>query len=187
MRITVKTALICSLIWIIIKMSYHLIWPNTTELTPMIFSNMFLLITSISMGLYLHKKKEGFAAGNALSDIKSAMTAGVPYAVIVSIFMFLYYNNINPAFIEQIREPKMKVLEKELSSEKYIKKLKQMNPELETKTTEEIHKLGVDNLNAQTNPKSTSIMSLLGMIMMSTVYSILITVIYRKVLIKGIR
>lgn len=187
MRITVKTALICALIWIIIKMSYHLIWTNTTELTPMIFSNMFLLITSISMGLYLHKKKEGFGAGNALSDIKSAMTAGVPYAVIVSIFMFFYYSNINPQFIEQIREPKLKVLEKELSSEKYVKKLKKMNPELETKTTEEIHQLGVANLNAQTNPKSTSIIALLGMIMMSTVYSIVITIIFRRILIKGIR
>lgn len=187
MKITVKTALICALSWIVIKLSYHLIWPETTELTPMIFSNLFLLMTSISVGLYLHKKKEGFTAGNAMSDIKAGMTAGAPYAVIVSLFLFLYYNNINPQFIENIKKPMMEKLKEELTSEKSIKKLKKINPELETKSKEEIYKLGVDNLNAQTDPRTTTVVTLLGMIIMTTLYAILITIVYRKVLARGMK
>ncbi|MES2589516.1 MAG: DUF4199 domain-containing protein [Bacteroidota bacterium] len=182
MKVTLKTGIIFALIWIIFKLSYHLILPNTTELTVSIFVNMFLLLSAISFGLYFHKKKEGTTEGNALSDIKAAMTSGVPYAVIISIFMYFYYNNINPEFIEKIRKPKIENLKKELSSEKYIAKLKRLNPELETKTKAEIYQAGLSNVNAQINPKSTAILAILGMIFLSTVYSILITVIFRKIL-----
>lgn len=186
MKITVKTAVVCSILWIIVKVAYHLIWPETTELSPLIFSNMFLLISSISFGLYLHKKQEGFSQGNALSDIKAAMASGVPYALVVSLFMFFYYNNINTQFITNIKKPFIAELKSDLKDEKTIEKLKRLNPELETKNKDEIYQQGIDNINAQTNPKATAIISLLGMIVLSTLYSILITIVYRKVLVKGV-
>ena len=186
MKVTLKTGIIFALIWIIFKLSYHLILPDTTELTVSIFVNMFLLISAISFGLYFHKKKEGTTEGNALSDIKAAMSSGVPYSVLVAIFMFLYYNNINPQFIENVRKPKIEVLNKELSSPKYIAKLKRLNPELETKTKAEIYQAGLSNINAQVSPKSTAILSILGMIFLSTIYSILVTVIFRKILFKRV-
>ena len=187
MKITVKTGFICALTWIIIKMAYHLIWPEATSLTPMILSNMFFLMCSVSLGLYLHKKQEGFSQGNALSDIKAGMSSGVPYAVIVALFLFFYYNNINPQFVENIKKPMIEQLDKELSTEASIKRLKNQNPELETKTREEIYQMGLENINFKASPKFTSILSVLGMIIMSTLYSIFIMVVYRKVLVKAIR
>ncbi len=187
MKVTVKTGLICALSWIIIKMLYHLIWSETTDLTPMILSNMFFLMCSVSLGLYLHKKKEGFSQGNALSDIKAGMSAGVPYAVIVALFLFFYYNNINPQFVERTKEPLITQLDKELGSDKSIQKLKKMNPELETKSKDEIYKMGMENINFKASPKFTSILSVLGMIIMTTIYSIFIMVVYRKILVRAIR
>ncbi|MCE3294838.1 MAG: hypothetical protein K0R65_552 [Crocinitomicaceae bacterium] len=187
MKITVKTGLICALTWIIIKMAYHLIWPQATSLTPMILSNLFFLMCSVSMGLYLHKKQEGFTQGNAMSDIKAGMTSGVPYAVIVALFLFFYYNNINPQFVENIKKPMIEQLDKELSTEKSVQRLKNQNPELETKSRDEIYKMGLENINFKASPKFTSILSVLGMIIMSTLYSIFIMVVYRKVLVKAIR
>lgn len=186
MKITLKTGIVCALTWIIIKTAYHLIWSSSTELTPMILSNIFFLMASISVGLYLHKKQEGFSQGNAMSDIKAAMSGGVPYALIVSIFLYFYYANINPNFIKEIKKPYVTKLKEELKDDQTIVKLKKQNPELETKSKEEILKEGLQNIDAQTNPKSTSIIALLGMVLMATLYSIVITVIYRKILSRGI-
>jgi predicted permease len=180
MRITVKVGVLLAAIWMLFKVLYHLFFPETTDLTVSIFINMFLLISSISLGLYLQKKKEGDSQGNALSDIKSGMTCGVPYAVLVSIFMYVYYTSINPSYIENIRKPFVEKLKEDLSTEKKIAKLKKINPELETKTKEEIYKEGLKNIQFQTNPKSTSIISLLALILLTTFYSIIITVILRK-------
>ncbi len=180
MRITVKVGVFLAILWMIFKVLFHLIQPETTDLTPSILINMFLLISAISFGLYLQKKKEGSNKGNALSDIKAGMTSGVPYAVLVSVFMYFYYTNINPAYIQKIRKPFVEKLKSDLSTNEKVAKLKRLNTELETKTKEEIYKEGLKNIEFQTNPKSTSIISLLALILLSTFYSIVITVIMRK-------
>jgi hypothetical protein len=185
MKITLKTAIICALLWIIVKTAYHLIAPDSVFLTPMILSNIFGLMASVSIGLYLHKRKEGFDQGNALSDIKAAMSAGVPYALIVSVYMFLYYSYINPNFVNQLKKPMIERLMLEISTDQKLNKLKKLNPELETKSKAEIQKMGMENIEAQVNPKGTSILSLLGMTLMATIYSIIIAIIYRKILVKG--
>jgi predicted permease len=120
MRITVKVGVLLAMIWMLFKVIFHLVLPETTDLTISIFTNMFLLISAISFGLYLQKRKEGNNQGNALSDIKSGMTSGVPYAVLVSIFMYFYYTNINPTYIENIRKPFVEKLKEDLSTDKKI-------------------------------------------------------------------
>jgi hypothetical protein len=182
MKITVKIGVLFALLWIAFKFAYHAITPDTTELKPSIFANMFLLLTSISLGLYLHKKKEGFKEGNALSDIKAAMTSGFPYAVIVSVFMYFYYNSINPNFIQSVQKPFIEQLKQDVSTDKKVNELKRLHPELETKTKKQIYASGLENIKGQTNPKSTSIISLLALMLLSTIYSILITTVYRRVL-----
>ena len=48
------------------------------------------------------------------------MLAGVPYAVLVSVFMFFYYEKINPEFIEhQISESEIS-LDKQLNDPKGV-------------------------------------------------------------------
>lgn len=185
MRVTVKVGILLAILWMIFKVIYHLSMPNSTDLTISIFTNMFLLITAISFGLYLQKKKEGSNQGNALSDIKSGMSSGVPYAVLVSVFMYVYYTNINPSYIQQIRKPFVEKLKEDLSTEEKVAKLKKLNPELETKTKSEIYKEGLKNIQFQTNPKSTSIISLLALILLTTFYSIIITIILRKTIFRA--
>jgi hypothetical protein len=197
MKVTLKTGIIFALIWIVFTFTFHLIFPKTTELTTVVsmFVNMFLLLSGISFGLYFHKKKEEGSKedkkkkaaneGNALSDIKAAMSVGVPYAVIVSVFMFFYYNNINPGIIEDLKKPHIEKLKKETSSLKNIAKLKKSNLELETKTKEEIYKSGLNTIDAIYNAKFTATLSILGMIFLSTIYSILVTVIFRKTIFRS--
>lgn len=169
----------------IFKVIYHLVLPNTTNLTPSIFLNMLLLLTAISLGLYLHKKKEGYAEGNALSDIKSAMKAGVPYAVLISIFIYFYYSTINPSFNKNQIEKAKSGIWNAINNPKSLAEIKKQQS-FEVMTNNQIYNEMIKGPISFYKPSSTSILSLLSLILLSTIYSILVTIIFRSILFRKI-
>ncbi|TNE55121.1 MAG: DUF4199 family protein [Bacteroidetes bacterium] len=182
MRITIKIALGCALIWIVAKVAYHLFFPNTGMLQPMILLNMLLLLSSVSFGLFYHKKQEGYTAGNALSDIKAAMTSGVVYAVIVSVFALLYYSYINPEFTEHQISEMETAIQLELDKPEGLKQIRSQNEEFEVLTKEQIYEELTKGLKSVYSAQSTFVLMLLGLVLLSTIYSLLVTIIFRKIL-----
>jgi hypothetical protein len=186
LKITIKIGILFALIWMLVKYLYHFIYPNSTEIKFTILINMLLLISSIALGLYLHKKLEGFKQGNMLSDIKNALTSGVFYTLFVSLFIYVYYAFINPQFNEhQINEIKTSI-KKEIDSEKGLKDIRKSQAAFEVKTKNQIYLELIKGPEMFYSAKSTFILSLLSLLLLSTLYSILITVIYRKILLKGL-
>jgi hypothetical protein len=187
MKITIKVGILFAIVWMLIKFMYHIIHPNTIDLKITIFSNMLLLIGAISFGLYLHKKQEGFSQGNALSDIKSAMKSGVVYTVLVASFMYLYYAVINPEFNQhQISEVKTQI-KLELENPQSLKKIKASQEAFEVMTKEQLYKELVKGPESFYAAKSTFVISLLSLLLLTTLYSILITVIYRQLLFRHLK
>lgn len=187
MKITIKIGIIFAISWMLIKYVYHLINPDTLDLKLTIFSNMLLLISSISLGLYLHKKQEGFSQGNALSDIKAAMTSGVIYTIFSCGFIYLYYAVINPDFnAHQISEVKTEI-KKEIENPEGLKRIQASQETFEVMTKEQIYKELVKGPEVFYAAKSTFVISLLSLLLLSTLYSILITIIYRKILLKNLK
>lgn len=185
MRITVKIALICAGIWMLAKVAYHFFFPDTTALHFTILLNMLLLLAAVSLGLYYHKKQEGFTQGNAMSDIKGAMTSGVPYALIVALFTYLYYSKINPEFNQhQIAEAQTLIM-KELDNPKALAKMKE-NPNFEMLSKEEIFKKLIEGPKTIYSPTSTMILMLMGLILLSTLYSIMVMIVYRRVMFRDL-
>ena len=62
-----------------------------------------------------------------------------------------------------------------------LKKLKETNPDFEVMTEKQITKAVMKNTAGAYNPKSTGIMALAAMLLYSTINSVLITVVFRKV------
>jgi hypothetical protein len=112
MRPALKAALLFSLGWIVVKLSFFGLNIYQEDIFVSGLLNNLFLLGSIATGLYFQKKKEGFGEGTALSDIKHAMVAGAPYALIVSVFMFFFYNDINPDFVENRRSERMDLIYK---------------------------------------------------------------------------
>ena len=84
MKTPIITGLIAALVWIAIKWGgYAFGFFNNGAVQPYVFTNMFLLTASVSIGLYLIKKNAK-QKSNLLLDIKTGMTAAMPYTVIVS-------------------------------------------------------------------------------------------------------
>ena len=186
MKITVKIGVLAALVWMLVKMIFHLVQSNETPVSATIFINMFVLLIGIAIGLYLHKKKEGFLSGNAMSDIKAAMTVAIPYSILIAVFIFFYYKDINPEYNEIQIEKAEIAIEKDVNDPKILKKMKADNAAFEVMSKEKIRRQLLQGPSNFYNPKSTALISLLALMMLSTIYSIFITIVYRKVMFKGL-
>lgn len=184
MRPALKVALIFAAAWIVVKLAFFGLGIFQGDIfVPGLINNLFLL-GAIGVGLYLEKKKEGFGEGTALSDIKHSMVAGAPYAVIVSVFMFFFYNNINPDFIEQRRTERMDLIYGEMQRESYVDSLKMQNQDFEVLTNDEIFKTIKKDTDSALSANSLLVFSLLGLIVLSLTYAIFVTIIFRKILLR---
>lgn len=180
MKVTLKSGIILAFAWILIKLSLFGMGVSSNDsLKPSILLNMLFVILSITIGLYIHKRKE--AEGNALSDIKNGMTAGIPYAIIVSIFIYVYYAKIDPDYIQGKLADTQIELQKTINDPIKYKRLKDSNPDFEVMTDKQITKAVMKNSEGVYSAKSTAITSLLAMTLYATLNSIFITIILRKV------
>lgn len=182
MRITVKAGLIAAAVWILIKMLFFFNGWNTPEMLPvLIMLNILGILVAIAVGLYIQKRNDT-EGSNSLRDIKNAMTAGVPYAVIVSIFLYFYYDKIDPEFNQRlIAEREMAILEG-MDTPEELQQIRSSNPDFEVMTKEEIYEKLSENNKTLYTAQFTMTVGLLAMLVLSTFYSILITVIYRKLI-----
>jgi hypothetical protein len=187
MKVTIKTALLFAGAFILIKLLFMQLGLFSTTITvPGSINNLFLLL-SITIGLFLHKKKEGFHGSSALGDIKNGLTAALPYVMIVSMFLGLYYGKIDRSFLSSKMEERNEVAKKQLSDPIMFKRLLSEHPEWESKTKEEILHDFSNSSNAALSANSIMITSLLALTLLGAFYSIMITFIFRRVLVKGIR
>jgi cellobiose-specific phosphotransferase system component IIC len=140
---------------------------------------MFFLTAAISYSLFQIKRKE--VESNLLNDIKNGMLAGVPYTLIVSIFLYFYYEKIYPEF----NEKKIQEIELRLSNPKTVKEIQTSNPAMENKNPEEIKREVLSSTKAMYSAKFTMIISLLALMVYSTLNSMVIALIYRRVVFRN--
>ena len=179
MRLPLKVGLLAAAIWISIKLAAFYLSFSLDELRPFVFINMFILTTAIVISLYLIKKEE--TESNLLNDVKNGMLAGVPYAVIVSIFLYFYYQKIYPAF----NEGKMNEISMKLSDPEIIKEIQRENPDMENKSVEEIKRDVLAKTQMVYNPQFTMLVSMLSLLLYATLNSIIITLIFRRIIFRN--
>lgn len=177
MKVTVKTGAICAGIWILAKLVMYYSG-MVDSLVPGIMLNTFLMLAAIGIGLYLTKIKENDS--NTLTDIKDAMSASLPYTIILSAFMYMYYDGIDSEFLEHRNSERMAAIEKSVEGEQWDTFRKE-NPNFETMTREEYIQQQQENTDLFLSPKSVALMNLLGGLVLGTFYSIFVAVIYRRV------
>jgi hypothetical protein len=129
------------------------------------------------IALFLYHKKRTETESNILTDIKNGLSVGLPYTLLVSFFLFFYYKNIDPSFNAQ----KLAQIESQMDSAAEIAQFRKSNSALENKTDQEIRSLAKQNMSMMYNPQFTLSISLLALLVYSTLNSLLIAVIYRKV------
>ncbi len=153
MNKAIKYGLIASLIWICVKMGALAFSVSLYDIKYFGLLNMFLLTFVITWSIYKQKRTE--SESNLLVDIKNGMLAGVPYTVIVSVFLFFYYGQIFPEF----REKKMSEVYVRIDTKKELDAIRKNQPELENKSDQEIRKLAINDWKNKLDPQFTMMIS----------------------------
>lgn len=180
MRITIKIALIFSALWISIKYLFFYTGITGHDRVPATLINVFLLLSAITVGLYLQKRRDTEDT-NAMIDLKNAMSSGVIYSVIVSAFIYLYYTKIDPEFIaHQLAEREVEI-HKMVNDEKRLAAFKKEHADAEIMTKDQIEKRLLKSNREGASAGFTSTLSTLALLILSAFYSILVTIIMRKV------
>ncbi|MCT4562061.1 MAG: DUF4199 domain-containing protein [Crocinitomicaceae bacterium] len=178
----VKIGLISAAIWVLGKTVMYFIDP-LMPITSAIYLNIFLLLGAIAFGLYRTMMRET-EESNTLNDIKNGMKAGLSYSVVVGASIYLFYAVINPGYNEyQIAQMDESITEA-VNNPEELAKIRKSNEAFEVKTKEEIIAELKKGPRSFFNAGSTFTLSILAMLLLSTLYSILVSLILRKVVFK---
>ena len=124
MRITVKTGLVAAATWILFKLCLFAIGVADSTTVITVLANIFMLLSSISIGLYLQKRSDTEET-NTLIDVKNGMSAGLPYVVLTSVFIYFYYGKINPDYYKHQIAEKEYMIHQMVNDPVQLKKLNQ--------------------------------------------------------------
>jgi hypothetical protein len=177
MRVSVKIGLLFAAIFIVIKLAFYFSNSLLDELQPFVILNIVLLTSSIGLAIYKENRSVD-KLGNFFDDVKLGMRTGLPYSILVSVFLFFYYNNIYPDFAEN----KVNQIKDELKKKEKIEEIRDSNDALSNRSDDEIRNQMIENTTAMYSPKFTLVVSLLGLTLFSVINSILLALIIRKVI-----
>lgn len=186
MKITIKVGIVSALIWIALKYILFVSGLFPGQMAPTVMLNILGLLAAISIGLYLQKRRDTMET-NALFDMKNAMSSGLPYVLIVSSFIYLFYTQINPEFVtHQIAEGEA-TIEKMINNPDQMAKFRKENPDAEVMTDRQIEKRLKTNNKKGADAGFTATLSVLALLLLATLYSLLVTLIYRQIVFRPIK
>lgn len=182
MKTPVSIAILCAFSFVILKMIFHFTGMFRGNITPMAMTNMLCLLLSVSVGLYFHFLTRKDPSESFMSELKQGLKAGMVYTFIVSVFLYLYYSQIDQKVIFDMQSERIEYFREALNDPAQFAQIKNSNKAYELMTAEEM----LEDFRANTitiiSARSVFLMSLMAMMLLSIAYSLTITIIYRTVL-----
>jgi hypothetical protein len=180
MNSPVKIGASMALIFSLVRYISYLVNPDVSDISGFVLTNIFLLLAAVFVGSYMQKRIQTEDT-NALYDIKTGLKAGLPYAVLVAFFLYAFYAWINPEFLtHEIAEASV-LVDKMINDPVQLAELRDSNPDFELKGKEEIRTILMGNPKSIYSAGATSTLALLGMLVLSTFYSLLTTILFRTI------
>lgn len=177
--------LVFALLWMTCKMVFFFAGLSLQTYVTSALINNFLLLCAISISLFLFLKRNNYAKNPFLNDVKQAVIGGIAYTILVALFAHLYYSKIDPSYLNKKMEERMEIVKQALDTDKELADFKQSQPAMELLTREEIYANLRKSASATLSPKVATAIMLLGFTMLTFLYSILITFLFRKILLRG--
>lgn len=184
MRPSLKIALLFAGVWFLGKMTffYAQIFQDNSGVKFLVMWNILCLLLGMSIGTLIEKRREDRSQSTALGDIRKAMGGGMLYTVVVAGLLYLYYQKIDPAYNERQIVMHLERDQKMLDDPKQFAKVKKDNPDLQALTKQEILAKQKVNYSSVYSAGSTMTLSMLGMLLLTTINAIVLTVLYRRIL-----
>ena len=182
MKKTYLIGFIFGILWCGVKfLSYLLNWDSWETLSTFVMLNMLFGTFSVIVALLIVNNKQDLDR-NLLMDVKSGMSSGLVYTLVVSFFIYMYYDKINPAYNQsQINKRKIE-LTKHFLATKNVEAYRNNKPEWKSLNKKELLEEDAKAMAHFISPKRTMIFSLSGLLLWTTLNSIVISLIFRRFL-----
>lgn len=184
MKPSVKVAFVCSLISIGITLGFFYSGKSQMGYEMAAFINLFLLLASIALGVFLFKKSEGFVDKSFLEDIKKAMQGGIVFTILVSGFIYIYHSKIDTSIIDAKVNVRLEYLIKNVPNEAAYLELQKDDPAWKDQTYMDYLENQEDLARGILSPIILMTMNLIVGMLLTVFFSIFTTVILRKVVLR---
>ena len=183
MKKTYLIGLIFGILWCGIKyLSYLLNWDSWETLSTFVMLNMLFGTFSVIVALLIVNNKQDLDR-NLLMDVKSGMSSGLVYTLVVSFFIYMYYDKINPDFNKShINKRKIELSKHFDISSKNVEEFRGKNPEWKSLNKKELIEEDAKATAYLHSPKFTMVLSLSGLLLWTTLNSIVISLVFRRFL-----
>jgi hypothetical protein len=166
-----------AMLWILIKALLFTFNVPSQEILG-VYVNLFFILIVIFASLHLKVKSEKKIERYA-SNFKTSLKNAGKYIIVVTVFIFAYYKFINPGHLKGAELNRV-----ELELAKDFEKIKTKNPLYKDKTREEWEKQVRSSAQLFSSVTLNTSIYFLGMFFISLVYSIIIPIFYRKVVLR---
>lgn len=185
MKIPVRVAFVCTLVSILITLTFFYLEKSEWWFNKGAMINMFLLLTSLSVGVFLTKKKEGYIERAFLEDLKVTMQGGIMFTVLISFFTYFYYSKIEVSLLEKFRVEKQEAKLALVPNEEAYLEMQKENIIYKDKTYMDFLENEEDKGNYSMNPTLIALIhTVVGMIL-TLFFSIFATIILRKIVLRS--
>lgn len=186
MKISIKVGLSLAALWIAAKLAIYLLGMSIEWYNMSAMINNFLLLSSVGIGLYLTKRNQGFTVLSYLDDVKAAISGGIVYTLIVASFSWYYLEKIDGSYLDYRIEERMILVEESLSDDARLEEYKLANTQSELQSRDEIIAEIRQTTEGVLNPKVQFVFLLMGFMLLTVIYALLIAFFFKKILLKGL-
>lgn len=184
MKLGIKWGIYTSLGFIVLVLGLFLAKVNLRDDFMQIIvgaGTLFLFIgVALSILINFNRNKQGGLS--MLEDIKAGLSSSAIFAIVVAVFMVLYFSSIDKEFAERRKEF---IIEK-MQDPEHIKALEEQmeaNPDhYNGKSVDDMIERNIDNVEHMLTPGTVFPIALFSLLLLGMVYSFLITAFNRLVL-----
>ncbi len=184
MKTSVKAGLLFALIWIITVLTIFL---SGYSVDLFLITELFSLLTllgAIFAGLFLTKKENDYIKVPALEDFKIAMQAGIIYTIVITGFVYIYHNKIDPSIQQSFINQRIERLHNDYPDIESYKTLQEQDNKWQDKSFDDFIENQEDQVKSFIGPFFTSFFHLMVLFMFSLFYSFFVMIVLRKVILR---
>ncbi|MFT4602175.1 MAG: hypothetical protein ACI857_002361 [Arenicella sp.] len=184
MKTPVKFGFFFALIFIIITMIFYLAGISKEAFNVGIMINIFLLLCTLAVGLFMTKKEDGYQKGIFIQDFKSAMQSGIIYALTIAGFMFLYHAEIDPSIRQELINKQVEAIHNTVPDAETYATLQDGDPTWQDKSYDDYIENMEDQITSMISPTAVFVAHLMGLTFFALLFGFFVTLIMRKVVLR---
>lgn len=185
MKNPINIAIALAALWIIFKCVFYAYGLSDESFVPGVLINVFFVLVTGSFGLYMARRKNNFSSSHFLDDYKNALKGSVVFSILISVFVYVYYSQIDPSYMERKITSKIEMAEKQVATDAKFDQLVEQNPNLRKVSKKEYVANVKDDAQTIHSAYVQSTLSLLALMVLSLIYGLGVTVIFRKIVFRG--